>query len=72
MFTSGENSNHVLFFFQDLGEDEDIFTSSAMKESDPDIFYNPRGQLKNLKAEDEMHNLACVSDLKCEDLTQEG
>lgn len=43
-----------------------------MKESDPDIFYNPRGQLKNLKAEDEMHNLACVSDLKCEDLTQEG
>jgi len=69
LFVAGETSNHVLFQFTSSGEDQHALATSA---STLVPLYNPREQHLNLKAEDELHNLACVSDLKCEDLLGEG
>ncbi len=51
-------------------EDKPVMTDSSMKKDDIVEFY-PR-ELKHLQLNHELDNLACITDMKIEDLTGEG
>ena len=78
LFLGAESSNHAVFCFKSLGDDEvspTICVSQQSKDFDLDRRlvprFNPRVPV-NLIAKDEMKNLTPIHDMRVEDLNNEG
>lgn len=68
LFVSAEVSNHYLFQFQGIGDDDDSpFTSSKSEEF---VYFQPRN-IANLALIDEMESLGPILDMKVADLAKE-
>lgn len=72
LFTAGEFNNHVTYSFLDVGDSDPHPVRTFSAEPDKDVRFVPRAEPINLSATDEFQNLACINDMKVEDLTGEG
>jgi splicing factor 3B subunit 3 len=63
LFSGSESSNHYLFQFQGIGDDDETPFSSASKNAEQFVYFQPR-QLVNLLMVDEMESLCPVTDMK--------
>jgi len=68
LFCASEFSNHYLFQFMGIGDDDDTATTSS--KSEEFIYFQPRN-LTNLALIDEMESLGPILDMKVADLAKE-
>jgi len=69
LFTGSESSNHYLFQFQGIGDDDDTPSASASQNTlDQFVYFQPR-QLVNLLLVDELESLCPITDMKVAKLT---
>ena len=72
LFAPCERGNHNLYKFVGIGSDEkDSIVSDSNRTLNDPIYFVPK-LLHNLDLVEEIENLACISDIKIEDLTGEG
>jgi len=81
LFAAGDCSNHSMFSFTSLGEDEEPIISNSTMDFDEDTVANdhkelikfcPRTEYQNLEVTDSMQNLACINDLVVKDLIKDS
>mmetsp|Transcript_6909 Transcript_6909/g.5151 ORF Transcript_6909/g.5151 Transcript_6909/m.5151 type:complete len:85 (+) Transcript_6909:295-549(+) len=73
LFTASEFSNHIIYRFSSLGDDEPnpvICHSAPVLPHSQAPFFNPR-VAQNLQVADELQNLASINDMKVQNLTGE-
>ena len=75
LFAASEFSNHALYQFQGIGDDDDDVESSSATLVETDegyqpVFFEPRA-LRNLHPIDEIESLCPVLDAQCHNLTSE-
>jgi len=72
LFAPCEKGNHNIYKFIGIGvDDKDLIVSDANRNISDPVYFLPR-LTHNLTLIDEIENLACITDIKVEDLTGEA
>ncbi len=61
----------MIYKFKSLGENSNVVKTDSNLEESKIVEFLPK-ELDNLELTDEIDNLACITDVKVEDLTGEG